>query len=267
MKEWFIYPASFFNDKFHCIMEWELVTIVANSNSWKTTFAMDIIQANERLGKRWFYINLEFAIETMWQGRWLWLNWKTKEALTDLAPLTEEENARMQEYVKKKLSQFDYYNNANWIELEDLIKLIQLKQLEWYKLFVVDTFSRIHWNLDSWTARTSQNKCMEQLQSLAQQLWIAIIMLHHTNRTGTREWSQKIMDLSNVFIMIEKDEDGEEEQYRRYKLMKDKYVEDTEVESYYRWGLYINWDDYAKFHKYGEEYALKTNQILDTDIV
>jgi len=34
-------------------MEWELVTIVANSNSWKTTFAMDIIQANERLGKRW----------------------------------------------------------------------------------------------------------------------------------------------------------------------------------------------------------------------
>jgi hypothetical protein len=34
--------------------------------------------------------------------------------------------------------------------------------------------------------------------------------------------------------MIEKDEDGEEEQYRRYKLMKDKYVEDTEVESYYR---------------------------------
>jgi hypothetical protein len=50
-------------------------------------------------------------------------------------------------------------------------------------------------------------------------------------------------------------------------LMKDKYVEDTEVESYYRWGLYINWNDYAKFHKYGEEYALKTNQILDTDIV
>jgi hypothetical protein len=31
-------------------------------------------------------------------------------------------------------------------------------------------------------ARTSQNKCMETLQEMAQRLDIAIMVLHHTNR-------------------------------------------------------------------------------------
>ena len=49
---------------------------------------------------------------------------------------------------------------------------------------------------------------MEELQELAQKLNVAIVMLHHTNRQGTWEGSQKIMDLSNVFIIISKEEDG-----------------------------------------------------------
>lgn len=41
------------------------------------------------------------------------------------------------------------------------------------------------------------------------------------------------MDLSNVFIVISKEEDGEGEEYRKYRLMKDKYVVDKEVDVYY----------------------------------
>ena len=74
---------------------------------------------------------------------------------------------------------------------------------------------------------------METLQEMAQRLDIAIIVLHHTNRAWTFEGSQKIMDLSNMFIIIEKDIDGEWEEYRRYKLMKDKYTTNKEVELYY----------------------------------
>lgn len=214
-------------------MSWELVTIVAESNSGKTTFAMDIIDKNSKLGRKCFYINLEFAIETMRKSRWLWFNNKKKENLTDLAPLTPEENKQMNDYVSENLKKFDYYNNPNWISLSNLNWLISEKAMQWYELFVIDTFSRIEWNLNSQTARTMQNKSMEVLQELAQRLDIVIIVLHHTNRQWTWEWSQKIMDLSNMFIVIEKDVDWEFNEYRRYKLMKDKYTPSKEVELYY----------------------------------
>ena len=241
MKKWFVFPSENFNkpeSDFWVMMSGELVTVVAESNSWKTTFAMDIIDKNSKLGRKCFYINLEFAIDTMWKSRWLWLNWKKKENLTDLNPLTENEEKEMNDYVQTSLKKFDYYNNPNWISLADLNKLISEKSMEWYELFVIDTFSRIEWNLNSQTARTMQNKSMEILQELAQRLDILIIVLHHTNRQWTWEGSQKIMDLSNMFIVIEKDVDGEFEEYRRYKLMKDKYTTNKEVELYYHWGKY-----------------------------
>lgn len=104
--------------------------------------------------------------------------------------------------------------------------------MEGCQLFVVDTFSRIQGNLEK-DARNNQNKCMEELQELAQRLNVAIVMLHHTNRAGTREGSQKIMDLSNVFIVISKEQDAEGEEYRHYSLLKDKYVVMKEVDVYY----------------------------------
>lgn len=241
MKKWFLFPSENFNkpaNDFGVMMSGELVTVVAESNSGKTTFAMDIINRNSKLGRKCFYINLEFAIDTMRKSRWLWLNWKKKENLTDINPLSPEEEKQMNDYVNENLNKFDYYNNANWLTLEELVLLINEKAMLGYELFVIDTFSRIQGNLNSQTARTSQNKCMETLQELAQKLDIAIIVLHHTNRVGTFEWSQKIMDLSNMFIIIEKDIDGEWEEYRRYKLMKDKYTTNKEVELYYHGGLY-----------------------------
>ena len=46
MKKWFVFPSENFNkpeSDFWVMMSGELVTVVAESNSWKTTFAMDII--------------------------------------------------------------------------------------------------------------------------------------------------------------------------------------------------------------------------------
>lgn len=75
---------------------------------------------------------------------------------------------------------------------------------------------------------------MKALQELAQKLDIAIVVLHHTNRQGTWEGSQKIMDLSNVMIVISKEVDAEGEEYRNYALIKDKYVTNRDVDVYYR---------------------------------
>ena len=231
------YPSEAF-DEFECIMTWELATIIAESNSWKTTFALDMIDRNSKKGIKGFYFNLEFPIETMWQSRWLWFHGKTKKDLTTDGTLTDEEIKDMENYVNTNLNKFKYHNKPNGISLQNLEQIIEIAALDGYQLFVVDTFSRIRGNLEK-DARNSQNKCMEELQELAQRLNVAIVMLHHTNRQWTWEWSQKIMDLSNVFIVITKEEDWEWEEYRKYKLMKDKYVVNKEVDVYYYWWRYV----------------------------
>lgn len=241
------YPWDAFND-FECIMTWELATIIAESNSWKTTFALDLIEKNSKKGIKGFYINLEFPIETMRQSRWLWFHWKTKRDLTEDGNLTDEEIKDLEKYINTNLNKFRYYNSPNWITLQKLEQIIEVASMDGYKLFVIDTFSRIQGNLEK-DARNNQNKCMEELQEIAQRLNIAIIMLHHTNRAWTWEGSQKIMDLSNVFIVITKMDDGDEE-YRNYKLLKDKYVVNKEVDVYYYWGKYVKdglWTD-GKWH-------------------
>lgn len=231
------YPGEAF-DEFECIMTWELATIIAETNSWKTTFALDMIDRNSKKWIKGFYFNLEFAIETMWQSRWLWFHGKTKKDLTEDWNLTEEEIKDMEEYINNNLSKFQYFNSPNWISLQKLEQIIEVAAMDGFKFFIVDTFSRIHGNLEK-DSRNSQNKCMEELQELAQRLNVAIIMLHHTNRQWTREWSQKIMDLSNVFIMITKEEDWEWQEYRKYKLLKDKFVVNKEVDVYYYWWKYV----------------------------
>lgn len=231
-KKWFLYPSDKFN-AFEGFMSWDLVTIIAPSNSGKTTLALDIIKRNAKLGRKWMYINLEFEIATVPRSRWMRAHWKNKMDLTDLGTMTEEEKADMDNYIKSYLSEFDYYNNPNGLELDKLVSLIRKKAEEWYELFVIDTFSKILGNLNSDTARTNQNRCMEVFQSLVQELNIAVVMLHHTNRQGTWEGSQKIMDLSNVFITIEKSDDWTWMPSRIYRLMKDKYTPDKEIELWY----------------------------------
>lgn len=231
-KKWFLYPSDKFN-AFEWFMSWDLVTIIAPSNSGKTTLALDIIKRNAKLGRKWMYINLEFEIATVPRSRWMRAHWKNKMDLTDLGTMTEAEKADMDNYIKSYLSEFDYYNNPNGLELDKLVSLIRKKTEEWYELFVIDTFSKILGNLNSDTARTNQNRCMEVFQSLVQELNIAVVMLHHTNRQGTWEGSQKIMDLSNVFITIEKSDDWTWLPSRIYRLMKDKYTPDKEIELWY----------------------------------
>lgn len=233
------YPSEAF-DEFECIMTWELATIIAESNSGKTTFALDMIERNAEKWIKGFYINLEFPIETMWQGRWLWFHNKTKKDLTEDWKLSVEEIKDLENYVNNNLKKFKYYNSPNWISLPRLEQIIEVAAIDWYQFFVIDTFSRIHWNLEK-DARNNQNKCMEELQELAQKLNVALVILHHTNRSWTWEWSQKIMDLSNVFITITKENSWIpwDEEYRHYELRKDKYVTNKELDIYYYWWRYV----------------------------
>lgn len=240
-RKWFLYPDPLF-DSFECFMSWELVTIVAETNSWKTTFAMDLIDRNiKEHNRKCLYINLEFEIEQVPEKKRMDIHWKTKLNLTDIKPLTDEEQSDKIKFISEWLNRFDYYNSPTWISLEELVQLLSDKADEWYDLIVIDTFSRIDWNL--WNeAHSSQNKTMETLFALTQNTWLAIIMLHHTNRWWTFEWSQKIKDLSNVFIIVEKDEDWWWCQYTKYSLLKDKFVSNMEIDLYREKWKYYSFD-------------------------
>lgn len=227
----YYYPKWF--EKFNSFLSGELVTIVAPSNSWKTTFAMDIIKRNTAEWRKCFYINGEFRIETVWVNRRLWKHWKTKEALGDKNPLTPEERKDMEKYVSESLGQFGYDCSPMGYKLEDLVELITEKTKEGYELFVIDSLSKIQWNLTN-EARSHQNQTMETFLALVQKLNIAVILLHHTNKFGKFEGSQKIFDFSNVFITMAKQEDDFIKiPSRIFKLEKDKYVNDVELDMYY----------------------------------
>ena len=227
----YYYPKWF--EKFNSFLSGELVTIVAPSNSWKTTFAMDIIKRNTAEWRKCFYINWEFRIETVWVNRWLWKHWKTKEALWDKNPLSPDERKDMEKYVADSLWQFWYDCSPMGYKLDELVELITEKTKEWYELFVIDSLSKIQWNLTN-EARSHQNQTMETFLALVQKLNIAVILLHHTNKFGKFEGSQKIFDFSNVFITMAKNEDDFTHiPSRIFKLEKDKYVNDVELEMYY----------------------------------
>lgn len=230
--KWFLYADEVF-DEFECFLSWELVTLVAETNSWKTTFAMDMMARNANRGRKWLYINLEFPAETTWKNRWLRVHGKSKQNLSDLAPLTESEEAEMNAYVKEKMKMFDTFSEPNWMDLQDLEKLIYDKTEQGYELFMIDSLSRIHGNTDGQNSRGYQNKCMEDLQEMVQKLDIAIVLLHHTNKFWKFEWSQKIADLSNVFMFIQKEQDDYWWECRRYLLYKDKFVTTKELKVRY----------------------------------
>ena len=49
----------------------------------------------------------------------------------------------MRKYVDENLKKFKYYNSPKGITLEKLEQIIEVATIDGYKLFVVDTFSRI----------------------------------------------------------------------------------------------------------------------------
>jgi len=227
--QWYLFPDDIFDDTFDCVMSGELVTIVAESNTGKTTFAMDMIARNIKRGKKCLYINLEFGIEQVATNNWLFMNWKRKRNITDLDPLSPEEQKKLNAYVKNYLWNFDYANKPWWIDLDDLVQMILDKNKEWYWFIILDTFSMINGNSDE-NAYSNQNKAMIKLQELCQKTWVTIVQLHHTNKSWVMEWSKKILNLSNTLItMTMETDDYDDVRYTKAILTKDKFTKKTEV--------------------------------------
>lgn len=239
--KWYIFWFPVF-EELECLTSGELVIVYSKSNSGKTTMCMNMIKQNAKLGRKSFYINLEFDIRTVARNRWLFDNGKSKINLTDLEPLTDDEQMRMDLFITNYLNSFDYYNAPQGIDLDWLVDKIVEKYEEWYELFVVDTLSRIQGTLDASSKYSKQNEIMEKLQELVQNTGICLILLHHTNKKGELEGSQKIVDLANVVIQLKKEEDPFGDTISKLLLEKDKYVDYKEIEFIYKNGQYLTND-------------------------
>lgn len=201
-------------DVLWCMYKWDMVTIVAEWNSWKTTFALDICRRNEAEGHKCFYLNLEFWLETTFQRRWQELHNLTK---IDLTKISELDRQNLNNYVAKCL-EWIHHDSRKSITIEELKELLIDLWKQWYELVIIDTFSKIEWNMGNW-ARWCQNQCMSELEDLANKTWLVIVSLHHTNRVKKFSWSQKIFDLSKVFYTIT----VLDETTRTYACEKDKF--------------------------------------------
>lgn len=229
-KKWYLYPWEVFDD-LDCLMSWELVIVCWDANVGKTTWVMDILQANDAK-KIGFYINLEFDIKSVAQSKWLFAHDKRKRDLTDnLSSLSKDEWRDMEDYVEKYLSRFKYYNNHNWCTMEELIQVMSAKVLEWFEVFVVDTLSKITWFIDDrWVQQ--QAKIIETFQSFVQSTGAVVILLHHTNKNWEFAWSKAIKNRSNVFILMSRD-DASWIPVTLFELTKDKYVSNVSVYAVY----------------------------------
>lgn len=226
----YYFASPVFDTDLWCLYKWELATIVAEGNSWKTTFALDMILRNTQLWSKCFYLNLEFPLWITFEKKRQDRHWKTKISMTEL---TDEEQIDLKNYVNMQLSKFDN-DTLIWISIEELIKkLIELKS-KWYELVFVDTFSKIDGNM--WTTSwSSQNKCMILLQDFVGKTWMSIVLLHHTNKKKEFSWSEKIFDLSNVFLTISTN-DELWNNVRVYELKKDKNTSNVKIfATYEKW--------------------------------
>jgi len=64
------------------------------------------------------------------QKRWLDFNGKSKRNITDIDPLTTLEKLSMEKYIKDYLSNFEYFNEPNGLELKELIDIVVQKNEE-----------------------------------------------------------------------------------------------------------------------------------------
>ena len=65
----------------------------------------------------------------MRESRWLWLNGMEKKNLTDIDPMSKEDEDRMNKYIDENISKFEVYNNPKGLTMKELIELISSNAL------------------------------------------------------------------------------------------------------------------------------------------
>lgn len=235
---WFDYPWDVFWP-FDCLRSWEFCMIASKTNAGKSTFANKIAQVNAKQYKV-AYINLEFPINDMLEisyKRAIWCDdFNIKSKWTTRLPYSEEEKAWLQKYIDKCRSTVDYFDMKQWSTIKDVVMKIKELNEQRYRLIVVDSFSSI---ADAKDKLETQNEIIETFHEVVKVMNICLIWVHHFNKSWKDyAGSQKIEDLSQVFIGILPNRSESGVWYREFILRKDKNFGDVKTIK----TVMINWE-------------------------
>ncbi len=206
----FEYPWQVFRKEFDCLTSWEFVLIASKTNSWKSTIARKILEQNQSSYKC-CYVNLEFPIdqqlELLYKKRLGIPDCDIKRKGTNIMPYTEEEKDWLLRYIKKCREVIEYKEYQQGTTIQELINILNRLNEEWYHIIVIDSFSSIE---DAKDNLKTQTKLISALHEICKKTWLCIIWVHHFNKNWENvAGSQKIEDLSNVFISITKNENDD----------------------------------------------------------
>jgi hypothetical protein len=219
------------NQRFGKPDNWELITFVWYPSVWKTEYTHFIAREN---AERWIkvcYISLELTNQVMW------IRYACKKAWVDIVEYQDKTyNQHKKDLLNKYYKEFINIPNlevlsiTNTIKVDDLVRhrktlddtdwLIREYFDKWYRMFIIDNLWKIGWP-ENENARFDE--ITSKLQSIKNELWINIILLHHLKKSFKKEdqykawwvswirWSQKIIDNSTQVIEIWRDLDPEQD--------------------------------------------------------
>ena len=219
------------NNKFWKPDYWELIVLCWFPSCWKTEFIHRVARENTKKWVKVCFISLELTNEVMAK------RYAQKKAWVEVV---EYQDKTYNEYQKTALNKYykefinipnlEVLSITNTIKVDDLIRHRQwLDDADWlireytdkgYTMFIIDNLWKIWWP-ENENARFDE--ITSKLQSIKNELWINIILLHHLKKAFKKEdqykpwwvwgirWSQKVIDNATQVIEIWRTLDPEED--------------------------------------------------------
>lgn len=196
------------------IWDWWFVIIVWAAWNWKTEFCMFNAMRNADEWTKVDFITLEMSKDSVIKRTAI-----KRAGITKWERDTQAMSDRQREIMDKEAKRLEEYQNLfiftikNDRSLESLVQVIKNEYKEWVKYFIIDNL----WLLSSNGKENEfelQTRASRILKWLTNDLWITIVMVHHTRKlnwlsTSVQNeirWSQKISDYADFIVKIERDE-------------------------------------------------------------
>lgn len=243
------YPKGPFNDKRWGFKSGELIMISSGSNQGKTTYVLEILKANQKLGKKVGIINMEFDLIDTFHNEFFrakgYDNNQLKLIGTDLMPISEETQKRLNKYIEKRKEEVPIVDLSQNSSFDMIVDKVKQMWNEGYSLIAVDSLSSIG---DTASELRSQIEIIQKLRDFCTETGMVIILIHHFNKWGKEySGSAKLRDLCNITIEIRPATDKNGEKYRIFELSKDKaHIEVIQCHCYLDWWEYLEVQSYLQ---------------------
>lgn len=183
---------------------WTLSIIIWAPNSWKTTFSYLMMLHNLKLWLKVGFVSCEMTMQDIMEQYYLWTIWAMDRFME--AKLTDEDDKKLWEYKRELLTNANFYYQEDLNCTIDNLKVYVEKVVNYgCEVIFIDNLVKI-----TWTGNELQDNriVIEYLYQVAKDKWVAIILLHHTdkawwlNNTFTYRWTWDVqIKPDNLFFL------------------------------------------------------------------